>query len=72
MIDPTHTIYCKECDLLNVICLDGYSGYIATFTFTCKICKKKADSWEIRRDIAVKCNDCGMVRGKGQMILDII
>ena len=67
MIDPTHPIYCEECDLLNVICLDGYSSYrfVGTFTFTCKTCKKKADSWEIRRDIAVKCNDCGMVEGQG-------
>lgn len=62
MIDPTHMIYCEECDLQDVVCVDD-DRFVSTFT--CKTCKKKADSFEIRRDIAVKCNDCGNIEGQG-------
>ena len=62
MIDPTHMIYCEECDLQDVVCVDD-DRFVSTFT--CKTCKKNAETYEMRRDIAVKCNDCGMVEGQG-------
>tara|TARA_R100001377_G_scaffold73621_1_gene49674 strand:- start:1673 stop:2080 length:408 start_codon:yes stop_codon:yes gene_type:complete len=62
MREPTHTIYCPACDSHAVICVDD-NRFVSTFT--CKTCKKKAEINEMRRDIAVKCNDCGMMEGQG-------